>query len=79
MAPDIDPGEYVTFSQAARLRREAGLKSNTRQAIWNLVERGKLHAFEIAGNRFVKKQEVLDYRGTPGRPPTRAVKKNSPK
>lgn len=58
----IDPDDWISLAEAARLRK------TTRQAISNLVKRGKLETIRISGHIFVKKADVLSFvEGAPGR------------
>ncbi|MBD0325227.1 MAG: hypothetical protein ICV68_02280 [Pyrinomonadaceae bacterium] len=60
----IDAQELVTITQAAQ---ERGV---TRQWIDSLLRRGKIETIEIAGKRFVRLQDVLNYEPElGGRPP----------
>lgn len=66
--------ELVTPAQAAKImRREVNgvLQTGvTRQWVFDLMNRGRIPVVVIAGKRFLRKQDVLDYRGVPGRPKT---------
>jgi excisionase family DNA binding protein len=58
----IDPDDWITLAEAARLR------NTSRQAISNLVKRGRLETIRIAGHIFVKKSSVLSFvESSPGR------------
>jgi hypothetical protein len=58
----IDIDDWITLAEAARLRK------TTRQAISNLVRRGRLETLRIADHVFVKKSSVLSFvEGPPGR------------
>ncbi len=48
-------GEYVSISQAARLR---GVSP---QAIDDLIARGRLSTVEIAGRRVLRREDVLNF------------------
>ena len=64
MVPKVDTQDLVTPPQAARL------KGVSRQWIDSLIRRGKIEVVEVAGKRFVRLQEVLNYKpsGVGGRP-----------
>jgi len=47
--------EWVSQAEAARLRRVS------RQAISNLIRRGKLATLTVGGQRFVRREEVLNF------------------
>ncbi|MDA8169426.1 MAG: helix-turn-helix domain-containing protein [Nitrospiraceae bacterium] len=51
----IDPEDWITIAEAARLRHIS------RQAISNLVRRGRLETLKIAGYTLVKKSSVLSF------------------
>jgi hypothetical protein len=60
----LDIDDLITQSEAARLR------GRSRQAISNLVEKGRLTVIEIGGIRFVSKKEILTFQAqSPGRKP----------
>lgn len=62
--------DLITQAEAAKLR------GVTREAIYNLVARGRLQTVEIGGQKFVRRSEVLDFEALPaGRPPESARKK----
>jgi excisionase family DNA binding protein len=64
-ATAIDPSEWITQAEAARLRRV------TRQAIARLVENGRLRTLDVGGRVFVNRAEVLAFEpNPPGRPKT---------
>ncbi len=70
----VDSENLLTVTQAAVLR------GTTRQAINYLVRQGKLTTVEIAGRRFVRRQDIENF--TPdvgGRPPKIAEKKSGKK
>jgi excisionase family DNA binding protein len=59
----IDPSDWITQAEAARLRHV------TRQAIARLVENGRLRTLDIGGRSFVNRAEVLSFEpNPPGRP-----------
>lgn len=59
----IDPSEWITQAEAARLRNV------TRQAIARLVGNGRLRVVEVGGRPFVNRSDVLTYEpASPGRP-----------
>jgi excisionase family DNA binding protein len=67
-ASDLD--DLITQAEAARLR------GVTREAIYDLVARGRLQAIEIGGQRFVRKSEVIGFESLPaGRPPRSTKRK----
>lgn len=51
----IDPADWVTQSEAARLRNV------TRQAIARLVGNGRLRTLDIGGRSFVSRTDVLGF------------------
>jgi predicted DNA-binding protein YlxM (UPF0122 family) len=58
-----DTNNLITMQTAADIRRIS------RQAIFNLIRRGKLSATEIDGVKFVKRDEVLNFvKAKGGRP-----------
>ena len=62
--------DLITQAEAAKLR------DVTREAIYNLVSRGRLKTVEIGGQKFVRRSEVLDFEALPaGRPAGSARKK----
>ncbi|HZS05311.1 MAG TPA: helix-turn-helix domain-containing protein [Blastocatellia bacterium] len=63
----------ITPAQAARLR---GVSV---QAIVNLLDRGKLPFLTIAGKRFLKTADVLNYEPDKGGRPANSKKPNSSK
>lgn len=65
--------DLISQSEAARLR------GVTKQAIANLVKRGRLRVVEIAGRALVYRSEVESFIAQPktGRPPKTATKKKS--
>jgi hypothetical protein len=59
----IDPLEWITQADAARLRKVS------RQAIGRLIESGRLHTLQIGGRPFVNRAEILTFKRLPaGRP-----------
>lgn len=59
----IDPAEWITQAEAARLR------SVSRQAIAKLVGNGRLRTLEVGGRSFVSRADVLSFEPNPaGRP-----------
>lgn len=62
------------MAEAARQRRVS------RNAIANLVRRGKLKSYEIGGRKLVNKAEVMAFQPLPiGRPRKKSVKERSGK
>jgi excisionase family DNA binding protein len=58
-----DTADLITQAEAARIR------GVTREAIYDLVARGKLTVTEIGGQKFLKRSEVENYKPqTAGRP-----------
>jgi excisionase family DNA binding protein len=55
MAKKISVEDLISLAEAARLR------GVSRQAIDDLVKRGKIQTVEIAGRRLVNKQDVEGY------------------
>jgi len=67
-ATELD--DLITQAEAARLR------GVTREAIYDLVARGRLQTIEIGGQKFVRRSEVLNFEALPaGRPPESTRKK----
>lgn len=63
MAIQINPSDWITQAEAARLRNV------TRQAIARLVEKGRLRTLKIGGRSLVKRADVLAFEPNPsGRP-----------
>jgi excisionase family DNA binding protein len=59
----LDPAEWISQAQAARLRQVS------RQAIAKLVGNGRLRTLEVGGRRFVSRADVLAFEpNPPGRP-----------
>jgi excisionase family DNA binding protein len=59
----VDPDEWVSQAEAARLR------GVSRQAIARLVKRGRLTTLHVGGHTLVKKAEILDFQPrSAGRP-----------
>jgi excisionase family DNA binding protein len=59
----IEPGEWISQAEAARLR------SVSRQAIAKLVGNGRLRTLEVGGRSLVSRAEVLAFEpNPPGRP-----------
>ena len=59
----IDPTEWITQAEAARLRNV------TRQAIAKLVSNGRLRTVTVGGRSFVSRADVLAFEpNPPGRP-----------
>lgn len=64
MADSIDPDEWISQAQAAKIR---GI---SRQAINELVQKGRFDTQEIAGNTLVRREDVENYEPKKGgRPP----------
>ena len=63
----VDPSEWISQAEAARLR------GVSRQAIARLVKRGRLTTLVVGGHTLVKRAEVTDFEPRPaGRPKTDA-------
>lgn len=63
---EFDPDEWITQSDAARIRRV------TRQAIAALIQRKRLRTLRIAGYVLVNKVDVAEFsKLNPGRPAKR--------
>lgn len=63
---EFDPNEWITQSDAARIRRVS------RQAIAALVQRNRLRTLHIAGYVLVNKSDVTNFlKLNPGRPSKR--------
>ena len=61
--------DLITQAEAARLR------GVTREAIYDLVARGRLETIEIGGKKFVRRTDVLNFELLPaGRPVTKKKK-----
>jgi excisionase family DNA binding protein len=61
--------DLITQAEAARLR------GVTREAVYDLVARGRLETIEIGGKKFVRRSEVLKLEKLPaGRPVTKTAK-----
>lgn len=59
----VNPIEWMSQAEAAVLREVS------RQAIANLIRRGRIRVLEIGGRRLVNRQEVLSFHPkSPGRP-----------
>jgi len=72
MVKRVTVDDLISLSEAARIR------GVTRQAIDDLVKRGRLPVVEIAGKRFVRKQDVDAYQPElGGRPRQNEEKKKS--
>lgn len=73
--------DLLTPAQAAKImKREVNgvpVVGVTRQWVFDLMNRGQLPVVVIAGKRFLRRQDVLNYRGVPGRPPSRKSKRRS--
>lgn len=52
--------DLISQAEAARLR------GVSRQAISNLVRRGKLKTYDVAGRQLLRKSEVMNYEMKPG-------------
>lgn len=64
-ARSIEPSEWISQAQAARLRNVS------RQAIAKLVANGRLRTFEVGGRSLVSRADVLTFEpNPPGRPKT---------
>ena len=63
--------DLITQAEAARLR------GVTREAIYDLVARGRLETIEIGGKKFVRRTHVLNFELLPaGRPVTKKEKRH---
>lgn len=61
--PKIDPAEWISQAEAARVRNVS------RQAIAKLVGNGRLRTLEVGGRSFVSRADVLAFEpNPPGRP-----------
>jgi excisionase family DNA binding protein len=64
------PDDLITQAEAARVR---GVSS---EAIGKLIRRGRLRAYEVAGNKLLSRREVENFEKLPaGRPSTKKGKK----
>ena len=62
--PNIDPSNWISQAEAARLR------GVSRQAIYDLVQRGRLRTVEVGNHTLVCRKEVQEFSPkTGGRPP----------
>ncbi len=60
----LQKADLITQAEAARLREV------TAEAINDLIKRGKLDVFEVAGQKLLRRDDVISYRpGKGGRPP----------
>lgn len=66
---EFNPEDLITKAQAAKLR------GVSRTAIYDLVKRGKLQVFEIAGREFLSKKEVESFEPDKGGRPSTKLKK----
>ena len=66
---DINPEEWISQAEAARLRRVS------RQAIMKLIKRGRLKILTIGGHTLVNKNDVLKFQKNIGGRPKKNVKK----
>ena len=64
----IDLRDLISQAEAARLRRV------TREAIYDLVSRGRLNAIEIGGTKFVRRSQVLAFKERRAGRPTKTAK-----
>jgi excisionase family DNA binding protein len=62
-----NPNEWISASEAARLR------GVSRQAIANLVRRGRLRTLQFGGKTFVSRADVEAYAPDPGGRPRKKV------
>jgi excisionase family DNA binding protein len=67
----VDLDDLVTQAEAAKLR------GVTREAIYNLVARGRLQTVEIGGQKFVRRSEVLNFEALPAGRPTESRRKKA--
>lgn len=58
---NTDISDLISQKEAAELR------GVSRSAINELVKRGRLQVVEIAGKKFLSRQEVIDFEGQKGR------------
>ncbi len=64
-----DLNDLITQADAARIREVS------REAIADLIARGRLQTVEIAGQKFVRRSEVENFTARPaGRPPQSTTK-----
>jgi excisionase family DNA binding protein len=67
-----NPGDWISASEAARLR------GVSRQAIGSLVRRGRLRTLDFGGKRFVSRRDVEAYvPDAGGRPRKKAAPKKA--
>ncbi len=62
--PIFNPAEWITKSEAARLR------GVSRQAIGKLVSKGRLTVLSIAGRALLKRTEIVSYQPESGGRPS---------
>lgn len=63
----LQKADLITQAEAARLR------AVTAEAIGDLVKRGRIEAVEVAGQKLLRRDDVINYRPSKGgRPPKRA-------
>ena len=60
----LQKADLITQAEAARLREV------TAEAINDLIKRGKFEVFEVAGQKLLRRNDVINYRPSKGgRPP----------
>jgi excisionase family DNA binding protein len=67
----IDLEDLITQAEAAKLR------GVTREAIYNLVARGRLQTVEIGGQKFLRRSEVLNFEALPAGRPLESTRKKA--
>ncbi|MBA3533798.1 MAG: helix-turn-helix domain-containing protein [Ardenticatenales bacterium] len=61
--PIFNPDEWISQAEVARLR------GVSRQAIYNLIKRGRISTLKIGGHIFVRRAEIESFEPQePGRP-----------
>jgi len=64
MSEKINPDDWVSQSEAAEIR------GVSRQAIHELVQKGRFQTFEVGGRTYVLREDVVNYNARKGgRPP----------
>jgi excisionase family DNA binding protein len=64
MTDSFNPDEWISQKQAAEIREV------TRQAIYELVQKGRFETLEVGGKTLLKREDVKNYKSKKGgRPP----------
>jgi hypothetical protein len=67
----VDLDDLISQAEAGKLR------GVTREAIYNLVARGRLQTVEIGGQKFVRRSEVLNFEALPAGRPSESTRKKA--